>query len=508
MQNQTNPSDPTVVAYGYGIKIHVYRRHLVIEDGIGRDRQRRRLHRASTKLDRLVVIGHTGYITLDALRWLRDIDAALVHIGVDGHLLTTSVVSGPTLPALRRAQALAATSPSGVEIARELLAAKVAGHLALLDELPDGQARVDAVQRELSAIERATAIPALLAAEAQAAAAYWQAWASLSVPISQRDATTVPDHWLTFGQRASLLTGGPRLASNPANSILNYLYALLEAETVLACHAVGLDPTVGIFHTDQRDRASLANDAMEASRPAVDAYLLALLTQRTFSPRDFAETRQGACRMTQHLAATLAETCSAWRREIAPIVERVAHALAQHSSVRLPRLTPLTRSNHKAAWDGRDPNRTKRQPRAGGLALPNKCRDCGGELPTRRHRYCDKCRARRWTESAPRGRENAQRVLAGLRAEQRDPGHGGQAAKARGSKNAAHQLAVRAWVGEQPDPGVFFDEILPGLRRASIGELAAATGLSEHYCSLIRLGKKTPHPRHWATLRAVGTPVP
>jgi hypothetical protein len=64
-----------------------------------------------------------------------------------------------------------------------------------------------------------------------------------------------------------------------------------------ARHPVGLDPTLGIFHTDQRDRASPANDAMEASRPAVDAYLLALLTQRTFSPRDFAETRRGACRI-------------------------------------------------------------------------------------------------------------------------------------------------------------------------------------------------------------------
>jgi hypothetical protein len=31
-----------------------------------------------------------------------------------------------------------------------------------------------------------------------------------------------------------------------------------------------------------------------------------------------------------------------------------------------------------------------------------------------------------------------------------------------------------------------------------------ATGLSHHYCSLIRLGKKVPHPRHWETLRHVG----
>jgi hypothetical protein len=31
----------------------------------------------------------------------------------------------------------------------------------------------------------------------------------------------------------------------------------------------------------------------------------------------------------------------------------------------------------------------------------------------------------------------------------------------------------------------------------------AATGLGEHYCSLIRLGKKILHPRHWDALRHV-----
>jgi hypothetical protein len=81
--------------------------------------------------------------------------------------------------------------------------------------------------------------------------------------------------------------------------------------------------------------------------------------------------------------------------------------------------------------------------------------------------------------------------------------HGGRAAELRGRKNAAHQAAVRDWVGERPAPSVFAREILPGLRRVPIGELVTATGLSEHYCSLIRLGKKVPHPRHWETLRKV-----
>ena len=93
-------------------------------------------------------------------------------------------------------------------------------------------------------------------------------------------------------------------------------------------------------------------------------------------------------------------------------------------------------------------------------------------------------------------------MLALLRAEQRDPAHGGHAAEIRGRKNAEHQAAVRAWTGERPEPAVFEAEILPELRRVPIAELVEASGLSEHYCSLIRLGKKVPHPRHWDALRS------
>jgi hypothetical protein len=154
----------------------------------------------------------------------------------------------------------------------------------------------------------------------------------------------------------------------------------------------------------------------------------------------------------------------------------------------VPLLTPLTRANHRAAWNERSPQRRVRQPAGIGLGLPASCRYCGSPLPNHRRRYCDNCRREQLAKQASAGRANAAAVLARLRAEQRDPGHGGRAAQIRGTKNAAHQRAVREWDGELPDPVVFTREILPGLRGQSIPELVAATGLSSHYCSMIRLG--------------------
>jgi hypothetical protein len=376
---------------------------------------------------------------------------------------------------------------------------------AVLDELPDTHGARTSVDAALSEIAETPALQALLFAESQAAEAYWNAWAPLPIPFPAREVARLPEHWQTFGQRSSLLSKGPRLATNPAGAILNYLYALLEAETILGCYAVGLDPGLGIFHVDQRDRGSLALDLMEAVRPIVDSYVLALLTQRTLAAADFIETRQGACRLKPRLAGELAETLTAWRHHVAPVVEQTAHTLVEGSPSRLPRLTPLTRANQLARWDKRAPNRRTHTPAGLTLALPKTCPDCGTALRDRRRRYCEACAAQRVARRGDRAREVAHSVLAQLRAEQRDPAHGGRAAQIRGTKNAAHQRAVRDWIGERPDPTVFTFEILPGLRQCSVSDLMTTTGLSQHYCSLIRLGKAVPHPRHWTAFRELAT---
>jgi hypothetical protein len=196
----------------------------------------------------------------------------------------------------------------------------------------------------------------------------------------------------------------------------------------------------------------------------IDAYALALLTQRTLARSDVTETRQGACRLTPQLAIRLASTIGAWRHHIAPIGESIAQTLARTGPTTVMTSAPLTRAQHAAAWEDRAPGRKRRQPRAATPALPNACRDCGSHLPDRRQRYCEHCRQERWTKNASAGRDTAATVLARLRAEQRDPAHGEHAAQLRGQKNAAHQKAVRDWNGERPDLSVFRDEILPVLR--------------------------------------------
>jgi hypothetical protein len=77
-----------------------------------------------------------------------------------------------------------------------------------------------------------------------------------------------------------------------------------------------------------------------------------------------------------------------------------------------------------------------------------------------------------------------------------------------GKANSQRMREVRAWdkEHEQPDPGVFAREILPGLQGIPLRRLAEATGLSIQHCGLIRRGLRVPHPRHWESLRVLKSP--
>jgi CRISPR associated protein, Cas1 family len=122
------------------------------------------------------------------------------------------------------------------------------------------------------------------------------------------DVARVPDHWRSFGGRISPLTGSPRLAANPPNAILNYLYALLEAEARGAASAMGLDASLGVLHADTPHRDSLALDLLEPARAQVDSYVIDYFLRHPLRKEWFFEERNGNARLMSSLVSRLTET--------------------------------------------------------------------------------------------------------------------------------------------------------------------------------------------------------
>lgn len=387
------PKDGMLILSGYGLHVAVERGHLVVSDGTGQNRRQGRLSRATSRLKRLVVIGHSGIISFEALRWLHDVGASFVQLDADGEVIVASGPSGLDDSRLRRAQALAASNGIGIAIARDLLRSKLHGQADVLSRLPDSEPAVAIVEDALRGLEDADTAAQLRSVEGKAAIAYWSAWTSVPMRLAKKDEAKIPNHWRSFGTRSSPLTGGPRSASNPINALFNYAYAILETEVRLAVLTMGLDPGMGILHADQKSRDSFVFDVIEPLRPVVDGYILTMLHERTFAMREFFETRQGVCRLMPPLPKALAEMSPRLGKLAAPVVEQVAQRLTQGQGTAAQPLTVptlLTQGNRSA---GRERVRTKprRSTSPEKLTMPTACRACGVILEDATRQYCEGC---------------------------------------------------------------------------------------------------------------------
>ena len=486
---QLIPNRGVLTLFGYGIKVRLDGGHLVLEDGIGPHRRYARLPRVGHGLRRLIVIGSDGMISLAAIRWLADQKASFVMLNRNGSVLVATGPTGPRDARLRRAQALAQSSGVAISLTRDLITRKLAGQEKNVRRVFNDAAAVDAIASARERLASAATIADMRTMEAQAALAYWSCWRTLRVIFPKNDLPRVPQHWQSFGARISPLTGSPRLSVNPANAILNYLYAVLESEARFAAAALGLDPGLGVMHMDTNARDSLACDLMEPVRPIVDAYVLNWLLHQPLRREWFFEEPNGTCRLMARFTEHLSETAPTWAQAVAPLAEHVARELwaTVHRSRR--DIGPATRLTEQHR---RDAKGQPLKPIAPPQTPPRLCLTCGEAMPygeTQCRACWDKSSSERMLSIATKGRILSQTPTAQAR---------------RAATRRRQMAAERAWnPSDQPEwltETVYIDHIQPRLVRVSASKLASTLGVSAPYAVDIRAGRCRPHPRHWLAL--------
>lgn len=80
-----------------------------------------------------------------------------------------------------------------------------------------------------------------------------------------------------------------------ANALLNYGYTVLRAATARSVVAAGLNPTIGLFHSNRGNAFALADDLMEPFRPLVDSAVRAIAA--THGPDVDAHAKQALARL-------------------------------------------------------------------------------------------------------------------------------------------------------------------------------------------------------------------
>lgn len=484
------PREGVVTLYGYRISASVDRGHLVLEDGVGFNRRAARLPRVGHGLRRLIVIGSNGSVSLAALRWLADQDCAFVMLERDGSVLATTGPVSPSDARLRRAQSLANGSATGVSIARELIARKLAGQERVIRQQLFCADVADTIAEYRQRLKSASTIPEIRLCESFAAAAYWSAWRFVAIKFPESDIGRVPMHWKTFGARKSPITNSQRLAVNPLNAMLNYSYAVLESESRLALAALGLDPGIGVIHVDAPSRDSLACDVMEAVRPEVDSYLLGWISQQPLRRSWFFEESDGNCRLMGSFAERLSETAATWGRAVAPVAEWVAQKLWSKRKITVRDIPPPTRltQDRRREVKGASAEHTYEKK----LSTPRICQVCGAGL-VRGDKYCGKCALGEASKNLIQAAKTGRAITLGPLAQSR-----------RSETMRRQQTANLAWTpSELPSwltKKTFLEEIQPALRQVTIRTIASTLKVSEPYATHIRRGVRIPHPRHWLAL--------
>jgi CRISPR-associated protein Cas1 len=515
------------------LRISVDGRHLVVEDGFASHRRRRRFARGTHGISRLVIDGASGSLSLEVLRWCAGAGVQITVLDPsDGSVLATSATGFADDGRIRRAQALAMGTETGLEIARFLISTKLAGQRGIAHEQLERSDVAGTIDSLAAMVADAESLEEIRQLEAAAANVYWSAWeSSVELRFIRRDEARgrIPESWHRFcGRRSAVNPGTARNATDPANALLNLSYHLVAAECRLALIALDLDPSLGVLHADMRGREGLTYDLAEACRPVADAHVLRLIREHTFASGSFGLSPKGVVRVLQPLLSRVQEAAPSYGSAIAPAAEKIRDLLAAASPYDVDTPSILTRTKHRAAARKRAdaarpaetpvgagpgvigvvPRKSPRQrPRDPGVhpTLPFPvCRMCGVQLtsePDRqgtRARLCPSCTPARRAEigamiqAVPKARRpispetTAKRVAA----------------------NRARRLAELEWerdhAGEVPDREWYLQAVLPGIRGLSLTTIARAVGVSTATASRIRAGR-SPHPRWWKALEALGS---
>jgi hypothetical protein len=255
------------------------------------------------------------------------------------------------------------------------------------------------------------------------------------------------------------------------------------------------------LHLDTKGRQSAADDLMEPVRPIAEELVLSLIRDRTFARADFLERGDGHVRTSPPLASALV---AGWlpelARAIAPWAERIAATIGEAAGVDVA--TKLTQSNRSAGRDAyrrKTPRRERTRQRVADRMVAKRCCVCGAILEDANRMACEDCLPSIRTEAAKAFLAAGRRSQATARAAGNDPSHGGTAGEKRGQANSLRKSEARGWAGPTHEPSPA--EFLARLAKVPLSVIVERTGLSRSYCSLIRRGLYTPHPRWWPVLR-------
>ena len=187
---------------------------------------------------------------------------------------------------LQRVRQHVASAEGRLDIAQQMVSAKIANQATLLRRNGEASDIVERMRRLQRGAVSTPSLADLLGVEGEAAGLYFDSFPTM---LTGSTAAFAASRWK--GRRR-------RPAPDPANAALDYIYALLLGDCIRALVACGLDPHAGFLHSSSRNKPALALDLMEEFRaPVADSVVVRAFRNGELTEQDFTG-EIGSCRLT------------------------------------------------------------------------------------------------------------------------------------------------------------------------------------------------------------------
>ena len=208
-----------------------------------------------------------------------------------------------TGPALVRAQCAA----DPVQVAREIVRAKIAADASGLGSRVTAR-DLSIIARCKARLEAARSVAEIVVIEAKAASVYWRSWRDLG--LIARRGHDLPQSWRRFANRnkgAEFL--GNKHASHPISAMINYCIVVEAGRLARALAGEGMALQIGFLHSDKHGRNSLVWDAIEPLRAKINARVFAFIASREFGRADFPASGINVHRIARPIIGEILERC-------------------------------------------------------------------------------------------------------------------------------------------------------------------------------------------------------
>jgi CRISPR-associated protein Cas1 len=248
--------------------------------------------------DSIIIDGHYGSISFEAMRWLSKHDVSLVLLNWNGNLLSVTQPQEMLNADLKIKQYGKYLDPeSRLYIADQIVKQKIKSSIILINELSKfNDIDLTTINKEIQRVDYDN-INNLMMYEGRIASAYW-------TELSKIFNGLAPD--FHFETRKNLSYSWNINASDPVNALLNYGYAILESMVRKDINAIGLDVSIGYLHEIAPSKHPLVYDLQELFRYVVDYSVIELLEMK-LKRSDFITTENYHIRLRPDTAKLLIE---------------------------------------------------------------------------------------------------------------------------------------------------------------------------------------------------------